>query len=88
MSTRVYANNAQVVTLARWMIANNHTDAKAFLEPVGYKATIGDKTYNFDYKMVQLAIDIYQSLDKPATPAKPKPKRSTAKAPAPAVIHY
>ena len=72
---RVYANNQQVAILARYMLSINELDAKAYLEPSGYKAKIKGVEYNFDYKLVQLAIDIYKSLDpKPKNPTRTKAK--------------
>lgn len=77
--SRVYANNRQVAILARYMLSINQLDAKAYLEPIEYKAKINGVEYNFDYKLVQLAIDIYKSLD-----SKPKnPTRTKAKLPEP-----
>ena len=67
---RVYANNQQVAILAKHMLSINELDAKAYLEPSGYQARINGAVYNFDYKLVQLAIDIYKSLDS-------KPKNTT-----------
>ena len=73
--SRVYANNQQVAILARYMLSINELDAKAYLEPRGYKAKINGVEYNFDYKLVQLAIDIYKSLDsKPKNPTRTKAK--------------
>ena len=60
--SRVYANNQQVAILAKYMLSINELDAKAYLEPNGYKAKINGVVYNFDYKLVQLAIDIYKSI--------------------------
>ena len=60
--SRVYANNQQVAILARYMLSINELDAKAYLEPNGYQAKINGAVYNFDYKLVQLAIDIYKSI--------------------------
>lgn len=75
--SRVYANNQQVAILAKYMLSVNQLDAKAYLKPSGYKAKINSVEYNFDYKLVQLAIDIYKSLD-----SKPKnPTRTEAKLP-------
>ena len=68
--SRVYANNQQVATLARYMLSINQLDAKAYLEPSGYQAKINGAVYNFDYKLVQLAVDIYKSLEA-------SPKKST-----------
>ena len=68
--SRVYANNQQVAILAKYMLSINELDAKAYLEPNGYKAKINGVEYNFDYKLVQLAIDIYKSLGS-------KPNKST-----------
>ena len=68
--SRVYADNRQVAILARYMLSINELDAKDYLEPSGYKDKINGVEYNFDYKLVQLAIDIYKSLDS-------KPKKST-----------
>ena len=59
--SRVYANNQQVAILAKYMLSVNQLDAKAYLKPSGYKAKINGVEYNFDYKLVQLAIDIYKS---------------------------
>ena len=61
--SRVYANNRQVVVLAKYMISINQFDAKHFLEPTGYKVKLNGVAYNFDYKLVQLAIDIYRMLE-------------------------
>ena len=70
---RVYANNQQVAILAKYMLSINELDAKAYLEPSGYKAKINGVEYNFDYKLVQLAIDIYKSLgSKPNKPTRTK----------------
>ena len=75
--SRVYANNQQVAILAKYMLSINELDAKAYLEPNDYQARINGAAYNFDYKLVQLAIDIYKSLD-----SKPKnPTRTEAKLP-------
>ena len=74
---RNYANNKQVIALAKWMLSNNHLEAKPYLEPVGYQARVNGVVYNFDYKLVQLAIDIYKSLE--ASPK--KSTRSKAKLP-------
>ena len=72
---RNYANNQQVVILAKWMVSNGHLEAKPYLEPVGYQARVNGVVYNFDYKLVQLAIDIYKSLDsKPKKSTRPKAK--------------
>ena len=72
---RVYANNSQVATLARYMLSINELNAKAYLEPSGYKAKINSVEYNFDYKLVQLAIDIYKSLgSNPKNPTRTKAK--------------
>ncbi len=60
--SRVYANNRQIAILARYMLADNQLDAKAYLKPSGYKAKINGVEYNFDYKLVQLAIDIYKPV--------------------------
>ena len=68
--SRVYANNSQVAILAKYMISINQLDAKYFLKPVEYKAKLNGVEYNFDYKLVQLAIDIYKSLE-------PEPKKAT-----------
>ena len=71
---RTFANNAQVIILAKYLISINQLDAKYFLKPIGYKAKLNGVEYNFDYKLVQLAIDIYKSLEpKP----EPKPKKAT-----------
>ena len=71
--SRVYANNQQVAILARYMLSINELDAKAYLKPSGYQAKINGVEYNFDYKLVQLAIDIYKSLDaKPNKPTRTK----------------
>ena len=59
---RVYANNRQVAILAKYMLSINELDAKAYLEPRDYKAKINGAVYNFDYKLVQLGIDIYKSI--------------------------
>ena len=59
---RVYANNKQVAILARHMLSINEMNAKAYLEPNGYQARVNGVVYNFDYKLVQLAIDIYKSI--------------------------
>lgn len=73
--SRVYANNQQVAILAKYMLSVNQLDAKAYLKPSGYKAKINGVEYNFDYKLVQLAIDIYKSLDsKPKNPTRTKAK--------------
>ena len=73
--SRVYANNQQVAVLARYMLSINELDAKAYLKPNGYQAKINGVEYNFDYKLVQLAIDIYKSLDsKPKNPTRTKAK--------------
>ena len=70
---RVYANNKQVAILAKYMLSINELDAKAYLEPSDYKAKINGVEYNFDYKLVQLAIDIYKSLGfKPNKPTRTK----------------
>ena len=61
--SRVYANNQQVAILAKYMLSVNQLDAKACLKPNGYQAKINGAVYNFDYKLVQLAIDIYKSID-------------------------
>ena len=61
--SRIYANNRQVVVLAKYMISINQFDAKQFLEPTGYKAKLNGVEYNFDYKLVQLAIYIYRMLE-------------------------
>ena len=79
--SRVYANNQQVAILARYMLSINELDAKAYLEPSGYKAKINGATYNFDYKLVQLAIDIYKSIytkDKKSTRTEAKLPELTA----------
>ncbi len=68
--SRVYANNRQIAILARYMLADNQLDAKAYLKPSGYKAKINGVEYNFDYKLVQLAIDIYDA--KPKNPTRTK----------------
>ena len=68
--SRVYANNSQVAILAKYMISINQLDAKYFLKPIEYKAKLNGVEYNFDYKLVQLAIDIYKSLE-------PEPKKAT-----------
>lgn len=60
--SRIYANNKQVARLAKFMIATDQFDAKAFLELRGYQAKINGVVYNFDYRLVQLAIDIYKSI--------------------------
>ncbi len=70
---RVYANNQQVAILAKYMLSVNQLDAKAYLKPSGYKGKINGVEYNFDYKLVQLAIDIYKSLgSKPKKPTRTK----------------
>ena len=74
---RVYASNQQVAILARYMLSINELDAKAYLKPSLYKAKINGIEYNFDYKLVQLAIDIYMSLG--SNPK--KPTRTKAKLP-------
>lgn len=72
---RVYANNRQIMILAKYMLSIGQLDAKAYLEPSGYKGKINGVEYNFDYKLVQLAIDIYKSLDsKPKNPTRTKAK--------------
>lgn len=71
--SRVYANNQQVAILAKYMLSVNQLDAKAYLKPNGYQAKINGAVYNFDYKLVQLAIDIYKSIytkDKKSTSTK------------------
>ena len=60
---RVFADNARVIALAKYLISINQLDAKRFLEPRGYQAKMSGTVYNFDYKLVQLAIDIYTSLE-------------------------
>ena len=71
--SRVYANNQQVAILAKHMLSINELDAKAYLEPSDYQARINGAVYNFDYKLVQLAIDIYKSLgSKPNKPTRTK----------------
>ena len=73
--SRVYANNQQVAILAKYMLSINELDAKAYLKPSEYKAKINGVEYNFDYKLVQLAIDIYKSLDyRPKNPTRTKAK--------------
>ena len=73
--SRVYANNQQVVILAKYMISINQLDAKYFLKPIEYKAKLNGVEYSFDYKLVQLAIDIYKSLDyRPKNPTRTKAK--------------
>ena len=67
---RVYANNQQIMILAKYMLEANELDAKAYLEPRGYQGKLNGVVYNFDYKLVQLAIDIYTSLES-------KPKKTT-----------
>ena len=67
---RTFANNSQVAILARYLLSINELDAKAYLKPYGYQAKVNGAIYNFDYKLVQLAIDIYKSLE-------PKPKKAT-----------
>ena len=62
---RNYASNQQIITLAKWMVSNGHLEAKPYLEPVKYQARVNGVVYNFDYKLVQLAIDIYKSLAAP-----------------------
>ena len=54
--SKVYADNRQIVVLAKYMISINEFDAKAFLEPRGYQVKLNGVTYNFDYKLVHLAI--------------------------------
>lgn len=79
--SRVYANNQQVAILAKYMLSVNQLDAKAYLKPSGYKAKINGVEYNFDYKLVQLAIDIYKSIytkDKNPTRTKAKLPELTA----------
>ncbi len=61
---RIYADNQQTIRLARHMLSINELDAKAYLEPRGYQGKINGVVYNFDYRMVQLAIDIYKSVYK------------------------
>ena len=68
--SRIYADNRQIIILAKYMISINQLDAKYFLKPIEYKAKLNGVEYNFDYKLVQLAIDIYKSLN-------PKPKKPT-----------
>ena len=59
---RTYANNEKTVILAKYMLSIGELDAKSYLEPRGYQGKIGGIVYNFDYKLVQLAIDIYANL--------------------------
>ena len=66
---RTFANNAQVAILAKYLISIDQLDAKAYLQPYGYRAKVNGVIYNFDYKLVQLAIDIYKSLG-------PKPEKA------------
>lgn len=56
---RVYANNRQIMILAKYMLSIGQLDAKAYLEPRDYKGKINGVEYNFDYKLVQLALCIY-----------------------------
>ena len=73
--SRVYANNQQVAMLAKYLLSINQLDAKAYLKPSGYQVKISGIVYNFDYKLVQLAIDIYKSIytkDKKSTSTKAK----------------
>lgn len=71
--SRIYANNRQVAALAKHMLSINELDAKAYLEPSGYQAKLNGAVYNFDYKLVQLAVDIYKSLEaKPKASTRPK----------------
>ena len=79
--SRVYANNQQVAILAKYMLSVNELDAKTYLKPNGYQAKINGAVYNFDYKLVQLAIDIYKSIytkDKKSTRTKAKLPELTA----------
>ena len=61
--SRIYANNQQVATLTKYMLSINELVAKAYLEPRGYKAKINGVEYSFDYRLVQLALAIYKSID-------------------------
>ncbi len=61
--SKVYANNRQIAILAKYMLSNNELVAKAYLEPRGYQAKINGTVYNFDYRLVQLALYIYKTLD-------------------------
>ncbi len=68
--SRVYADNRQIMILAKHMLSIGQLNAKAYLEPHDYQAKINGVVYNFDYKLVQLAIDIYKSIyTKPALTA-------------------
>ncbi len=67
--SRIYANNNQITILAKYMLSIGELNAKAYLEPRGYQAKINGAVYNFDYRLVQLALVIYKSLDsKPKNP--------------------
>ena len=75
--TRVYANNNELLTVARYFISKGVTDIKAELLKSRYQVGINGQTRNVDYKLVEAMMFALQSVT--AKPAKAKRRTATSK---------
>ena len=75
--TRVYANNNELLIVARYFISKGITDVKAELLKSRYQVGINGQTRNVDYKLVEAMMFALQSVT--AKPARAKRRTATSK---------
>ena len=71
---RTWATPAQMLQVAKWLLANDVTESKSFLEQSKYVVRLGGVEVNVDYRAVDAMIYALSSVAPQATTAKPKRK--------------
>lgn len=79
--TRVYANNSELLIVARYFISKGVTDVKAELLKSNYQVKLDGNVRNVDYKLVEAMMFALQSVT--AKPARAKRRTATSKSPLP-----
>ena len=72
---RTYANNSELLIVARYFIAKGVTDVKAELLKSNYQVRLGDTVRNVDYKLVEAMMFAIDATSKPTANPSPKPRR-------------
>ena len=75
--TRTFANNSELLTVARYFISKGVTDIKAELLKSNYQVKLDGNVRNVDYKLVEAMMFALQSVT--AKPAKTKRRTATSK---------
>ena len=73
--TRVYANNNELLTVARYFISKGVTDIKAELLKSNYQVKLDGNVRNVDYKLVEAMMFALTATSSPSSKSSPRARR-------------